>query len=261
MKLPAYQIDTFTDKVFLGNPAVVCPLESWLPTDIMQQIAMENSVAETAFFIMLDKGFAIRWFTPEIEMDLCEHATLAAAHVLFRHLNYTQPSIQFKSNSGELTVTIDLLLLTLNLPSRKPEVSDAPQAILDAIQYKPVEVLKSRDYVLVFESEEVIRQIEPNQNILNQINLDPGGVVVTARGRDVDFVSRFFTPQASIFEDPVTASAHCSLIPYWSKKLNKEVMTALQLSKIGGKLFCKNLDQRVLVSGEAVTYLEGFITI
>ena len=261
MKLPIFQVDAFTDKVFGGNPAAVCPLEHWLPDDIMQKIALENSVAETAFFIPLHDGFEIRWFTPEIEMDLCGHATLATAHVIARHLNYSLPSIKFQSKSGELMVAVENELLTLNFPSRKPEPCDIPQIILDAIQVSPVEVLKSRDYVLVFETEEVVRRIEPNQSILDQINLDPGGIVVTAKGDEVDFVSRFFTPQASIFEDPVTGSAHCSLIPYWSERLGKESMHALQVSPRVGKLFCKNLGERVLIAGEAVTYLEGSITI
>lgn len=261
MKLPIFQVDAFADKVFCGNPAAVCPLEQWLPDDVMQRIAMENSVAETAFFIRVDQGFDIRWFTPEIEMDLCGHATLATAHVIARHFNFSLPYIQFQSKSGELTVAVEEELLTLNFPSRKPVPSEAPQVILNAIQHKPVEILKSRDYVLVFEDEEVIQLLEPDQSILNQINLDPGGVVVTAKGKDVDFVSRFFTPQASIFEDPVTGSAHCSLIPYWSEKLGKDSMVALQLSPRGGKLFCKNVDERVLIAGKAVTYLEGHITV
>jgi PhzF family phenazine biosynthesis protein len=261
MKLPIFQVDAFTDKVFGGNPAAVCPLEQWLPDDVMQRIALENSVAETAFFIRLDEGFEIRWFTPEIEMDLCGHATLATAHVIARHFNFSLPYIQFQSKSGELTVTVEEELLTLNFPSRKPEPSEAPQVILDALQHEPIEILKSRDYVLVFQDEDVIRHLNPNQSILNQINLDPGGVVVTAKGEEVDFVSRFFTPQASIFEDPVTGSAHCSLIPYWSEKLGKDSMVTLQLSLRGGKLFCKNIGERVLISGEAVTYLEGHILI
>lgn len=261
MKLPIFQVDAFTSKVFGGNPAAVCPLEQWLPDDVMQQIAIENSVAETAFFIRIDQGFGIRWFTPEIEMDLCGHATLATAHVIARHLNFSLPSIQFRSKSGDLTVAVDEKLLTLNFPSRKPEPSEAPQAVLDAIQHQPVEILKARDYVLVFEDEEIIRHLKPNQHILNQINLDPGGVIVTAKGEDVDFVSRFFTPQASIFEDPVTGSAHCSLIPYWSEQLGKDSMVALQVSSRGGKLYCKNVGERVLISGEAVTYMEGHIII
>ena len=261
MRLPIFQVDAFTDRVFDGNPAAVCPLENWLADDVMQRIAMENSVAETAFFIRLDEGFAIRWFTPEIEMDLCGHATLAAAHIIARQLNYPLSSISFQSKSGKLAVKIEEKLLTLNFPARKPQPSEAPQVILDAIEYKPIEVLKSRDYLLVFEDEELIRHLKPDRSILDRINLDPGGIIVTAKGKEIDFVSRFFTPQASIFEDPVTGSAHCSLIPYWSEKLGKDSMVALQLSSRVGKLFCQNTGERVLISGEAVTYLSGHITI
>ncbi len=260
MQIPIFQVDAFTDKIFGGNPAAVCPLENWLPDDVMQKIAMENSVAETAFFIPLNDGFEIRWFTPEIEMDLCGHATLATAHIIARHMNSQMSSLKFYSKSGVLTVKVENELLTLDFPSRKPYPSDVPQIILDAFQVKPVEVLKSRDYVLVYKTEEIIRSMEPDQGILNQINLDPGGIVVTAKGDEVDFVSRFFTPQASIFEDPVTGSAHCSLIPYWSQKLNKMSMSALQLSHRIGKLQCKDLGERILISGNAITYLEGRIT-
>lgn len=260
MRLPIFQVDAFTDKVFGGNPAAVCPLERWLSDAVLQRIAMENAVAETAFFVPLKAGYEIRWFTPEIEVDLCGHATLAAAHVIARHLNYPLPSIRFQSKSGDLMVTIEDKLLTLNFPSRKPEPCEVPQAILDALQVAPVKALKSRDYVLVFENEEIVRHLKPKQNILDQINLDPGGVVVTAQGKEVDFVSRYFTPQASIFEDPVTGSAHCSLIPYWSERLGKESMLALQLSPRVGKLICRSAGERVLISGEAVTYLEGYIT-
>lgn len=261
MQLPIFQVDAFTDKIFGGNPAAVCPLENWLPDDVMQKIALENSVAETAFFIPMNDDFEIRWFTPEIEMDLCGHATLATAHVIARHLNSQLSSLKFYSKSGILNVTVENELLTMDFPSRKPEPSDVPQIIIDAFQVKPVEVLKSRDYILVFKTEEIIRSINPDQGILNQINLDPGGIVVTAIGNKVDFVSRFFTPQASIFEDPVTGSAHCSLIPYWSQKLEKKSMRALQLSSRVGKLNCIDLGERVLISGKAVTYLEGQISI
>jgi PhzF family phenazine biosynthesis protein len=261
MKIPIFQVDAFTDQLFGGNPAAVCPLDHWLQDDVMQRIALENSVAETVFFTPVQDGFAIRWFTPEIEMDLCGHATLAAAHIIARHLNYPQPSIKFSSKSGDLVVTVEEELITLDFPSRKPLLSDAPQVILDAFQAKPVEVLRSRDYVLVYESEEIIRGLAPNRTLLDQINLDPGGVVATAPGKDVDFVSRYFTPQARIFEDPVTGSAHCSLIPYWSEKLGKDSLVALQLSARVGKLYCRNAGDRVLISGQAVTFLEGQITI
>lgn len=261
MNIPIFQIDAFASKVFGGNPAAVCPLDQWLPDDVMQRIALENSVAETAFFIPQDGAFAIRWFTPEIEMDLCGHATLATAHVIARHLNEPKSPITFQSNSGTLKVTVQDKLLTLNFPSRMPLPCDVPDIILNAFQSKPLETLKSRDYVLVYENEDLIREMQPKQQLLDQINLNPGGIIITAPGDDTDFVSRFFTPQASIFEDPVTGSAHCSLIPYWSNKLGKQSMQALQLSTRGGNLGCKNLDDRVLISGEAVTYLEGTISI
>jgi PhzF family phenazine biosynthesis protein len=259
MKIPIFQVDAFTNRLFRGNPAAVCPLDSWLPDETMQKIALENSVAETAFFVSTDLGYEIRWFTPDIEQDLCGHATLAAAHVIARHLDPTRSTIRFISRSGELTVLVENDLITLNFPSRIPVPAAAPREILAAIQVKPLEVLKSRDYIFVFDNEETIRNLKPKQSILDQINLDPGGVIVTAPGKEVDFVSRFFTPQASIFEDPVTGSAHCSLIPYWGKRLGKEAMVAQQLSARGGKLYCKNQGERVLISGEAVTYMEGHI--
>ncbi len=261
MQFPLFQVDAFTDRVFSGNPAAVCPLAHWLPDEVMQKIAMENAVAETTFFVPLDDGFEIRWFTPEIEMDLCGHATLAAAHVIARHLGYPAPLIKFQSKSGVLTVAVDERRLTLDFPARKPVPGDIPPIILEAMQAKPVETLKSRDVVLVYETEDIIRRMEPNQSLLNQIDLDPGGVVITAPGDEVDFVSRYFTPQASIFEDPVTGSAHCSLIPYWSEKLGKKRMLAWQVSPRGGKLFCENLGERVLISGAAVTYMQGSIMI
>jgi PhzF family phenazine biosynthesis protein len=261
MHIPLYHVDAFTGDVFGGNPAAVCPLPRWLPDAVLQKIAMENSVAETAFFISTENGFEIRWFTPEIEMDLCGHATLAAAHVISRHLLYPLPSLKFSSRSGNLAVTMEEKLITLDFPSRQPAPCRLPAEIGQAFVEEPVEVLKSRDYVLVFENEDIIRRMAPNRSMLDRINLDPGGIAVTAPGVDVDFVSRFFTPQASIFEDPVTGSAHCSLIPYWSQRLGKASLLALQLSPRGGKLICQDRGERVLISGEAVTYLEGMITI
>lgn len=261
MQIPLFQIDAFTNKIFRGNPAAVCILEQWLADDILQNIATENSLAETAFVKPLDDGYEIRWFTPEIEMDLCGHATLASAHVIARYLNAALPSVRFYSKSGTLDVKVEDELLIMDFPSRKPGPSDIPQLILDAVKAEPVEVLKSRDYVMVFESEEIIRNMRPDQAVLNQINLDPGGVCVTAKGDKVDFVSRFFTPQAHIFEDPVTGSAHCSLIPFWSERLNKTSMKALQLSPRGGELMCRDSGERVLIAGRAVTYLKGEITL
>jgi len=261
LQIPFFHVAAFTDNVFGGNPAAVCILQNWLPDNLMQKIATENAVAETAFVIAQDRNYKIRWFTPEIEMDLCGHATLAAAHVLARHLAPSQSELKFSSNSGVLTVTVHENLISLNFPSRKPEPSNLPKEISDAFSIQPIAVLKSRDYVLVFDDENTIRNTTPNQSVLDQINLDPGGVVITSRGTSVDFVSRFFTPQASIFEDPVTGSAHCSLVPYWSGQLGKKTMNALQLSPRVGKLICENLGERVLISGEAVTYKNGHITV
>lgn len=256
-----YQIDAFTNQVFKGNPACVVPLESWLEDQLMLNIAKENGVAETAFFIPTEKGFHLRWFTPEIEMDLCGHATLATAHCIFEHLEFEEDQILFESNSGLLTVKRVGHLYQMDFPSRMP-VSDAlPVIIGEALSIKPKLVLKSRDYVLVYDSEEDIKNIRVDRSLLDQINLDPGGVVVTALGEDCDFVSRYFTPQASILEDPVTGSAHCSLIPYWSNRLGKNKLKARQLSERGGVLFCEQSYDRVLISGSAKTYLSGRIVI
>ncbi len=259
MELKVFQVDAFTDKVFGGNPACVVPLTEWLLDDLLLTIAKENAVAETAFFIPVDDHFHIRWFTPDIEMDLCGHATLATAHVLKNHLGHVSPHIQFASKSGLLLVEKQSDNYTLNFPSRMPEQSELPEVIQKAIGRQPKEVYKSRDYVLVFEKQEDIANIKWNRAILDQINLNPGGIIITAPGDTVDFVSRFFTTQSTIFEDPVTGSAHCSLIPFWSKRLNKKEMTALQLSDRVGKLTCVDAGDRVLISGQAKTYLIGSI--
>jgi PhzF family phenazine biosynthesis protein len=259
-KVRLFQVDAFTDTLFHGNPAAVCELDDWLEDDLLLKIAAENFLPETAFFIhRADGDFNLRWFTPDIEMDLCGHATLAAAHVIFNHLNYTGNIIRFHSKSGILTVTNSSGLLTLDFPSRMPVKSELPDIIRKGIGSEPREVYKARDYVLVFDTEEEVRNIKPDRSILDLINLDPGGIIVTAKGNTVDFVSRFFTPQSTIFEDPVTGSAHCSLIPFWSGKLSKSELIALQVSARGGKLFCTNKADRVLIAGYAKTYLEGFI--
>jgi PhzF family phenazine biosynthesis protein len=258
MELTFFQIDSFTDTLFGGNPAGVVPLTTWLPDSLLLKIARENAVAETAFFIIKNNDVDIRWFTPDLEMDLCGHATLATAHVLKEHLNFKDDRINFKSKSGELIVTKNKDSYTLDLPSRVPVKCELPEVIRQGIG-NPIDVLKSRDYILVFESEEDILNMKPDRSILDQINLDPGGICVTAKGKNVDFVSRFFTPQSTLFEDPVTGSAHCSLIPYWSEKLGKKEMTALQLSERIGKLHCVDACERVLISGQAKTYLIGKI--
>lgn len=257
MELDIFQVDAFTSQIFSGNPAAVCPLTEWLTDEAMQNIAMENSLAETAFFVPSNDGFEIKWFTPDIEMDLCGHATLASAHVIARHLGYNKPVINFSSNSGPLEVSVSDKLLSLNLPSRMPVLADAPKEILQAFHIKPKEILKARDYLLVYESEEDILNLAPDRTMLDKINLGPGGVIVTAKGKYVDFVSRFFTPQAHAMEDAVTGSAHCSLIPYWSDKLNKNELSALQVSSRRGVLQCRNDNDRVIISGEAITYMVG----
>lgn len=259
MKLELYQVDAFTDKLFSGNPACVVPLKNWLPDELLKKIASENAVPETAFFIETSNGFELRWFTPEIEMDLCGHATLATAHVLKTHLHHSGDKLLFHSKSGKLEVVCRNDLYILDFPSRMPKPASLPGAIKDALDKQPKEVLLARDYVLVYDKEEDIRNINVNRTIIDQINIDPGGVIITAPGNDCDFVSRFFTPQASIFEDPVTGSSHCSLIPYWSERLGKKKLIAFQLSERGGQLRCEDRGERVLIAGKAKTYLAGIL--
>jgi len=261
MKLNLYQIDAFTDKIFGGNPACVIPLKNWLPDEILLKITKENAVAETAFYIENKNKIHLRWFTPEFEMDLCGHATLATAYVLKTILNYSKDQIIFETLSGDLSVTVNNNLFTLDFPSRKPVLAQLPQLIRESLNIQPKYILKARDYVLVYETEQDINNIVINRQIFDQINLDPGGVIVTSRGENCDFVSRFFTPQASILEDPVTGSAHCSLIPYWSEQLNKKKMTAMQLSQRQGNLLCEDKGERVWISGKAKTYSIGTIWI
>ncbi len=257
MKLELYQIDTFTDKMFGGNPACVVPLTDWLSNDLLLKITKENAVAETAFFVVKNDKIHLRWFTPEIEMDLCGHATLAAAHCLKSILNYPNNRIVFETLSGDLTVLVENDMYYLDLPSRIPVVSKLPEIIKKSLNIQPNEVYKSRDYLLVYNTEQEIENIKINRQIFDQINLDPGGVVVTAKGDNCDFVSRFFTPQASILEDPVTGSAHCSLVPFWSLRLEKKELNARQISDRVGKLQCQNKGDRVVISGKAKTYSIG----
>jgi len=257
MELDLYQIDSFTDQTFGGNPACVVPLDKWLPKDIMLKIAKENAVSETAFFVDKGEKIHLRWFTPDIEMDLCGHATLAAAHCLETILNHKNKKIIFETLSGDLTVLLDKEFYKMDLPSRMPIASDLPEVIERSLNIKPKEVFRSRDYVLVYDNETEVRNIKIDRNLFGQINLGTGGVIVTALGDKCDFVSRFFTPQASILEDPVTGSAHCSLTPFWATRLNKKELYALQVSDRIGKLFCEDKDDRVVISGQAKTYSIG----
>lgn len=261
MKLNLYQVDAFTDRIFGGNPACVVPLDAWLPDELLLKIAKENAVAETAFFVDQDDKIHLRWFTPEIEMDLCGHATLATAHCLKTILDYKGDRLVFKTLSGDLEVKTGADCYTMDFPSRMPTACSLPEVILKSLNIEPRAVLRSRDFILVYNAESEIRDIKIDRMLFDQINLDPGGVVVTAPGDHCDFVSRFFTPQASILEDPVTGSAHCSLIPFWAERLNKSKLSALQVSERLGKLSCEAKGDRVLISGQARTYSIGSIWI
>lgn len=264
MNIPIYQADAFTDTLYGGNPAAICPLQEWLPDAVMQRIAAENNLAETAFFVKTNKGYLLRWFTPEVEIDLCGHATLASAHILFTELGYTEPVIYFETvKAGVLTVTRDGNKYTLDFPSRPPQpVSDLPMDLISALGGKiPVEVLKAQNYLVVYETEEDVRDLKPDFSLLAKV--DAHGIIVTAEGNshDVDFVSRFFAPLVGINEDPVTGSAHCNLIPYWADVLQKDQLHAYQISARKGELWCQLKGDRVLMSGKAVTYLKGEIFI
>ena len=252
-----YQIDAFTHTIFGGNPACVVPLKSWLPDETLLKITQENAVAETAFFVPKGDRFHLRWFTPEIEMDLCGHATLATAHCLKTILKYPSNNIVFETVSGNLSVAVKDGFYFLDFPSRIPVPAALPELIEKSLNIPPKEVYKSRDYVLVYDAEQDIKNIKINRQIFDQINLGTGGVIVTSKGTSCDFVSRFFTPQASILEDPVTGSAHCSLIPFWAKKLDKKELSAMQLSKRKGILNCTDKNDRVIISGQAKTYSIG----
>lgn len=261
MQYQIFQVDSFTNEVFKGNPACVVPLKEWLSDDILLKIAKENAVAETAFFIHEGDIFHLRWFTPDLEMDLCGHATLATAHVIKSELNYSSDVIYFKTLSGNLSVCFDFDFYYLNFPSRKADKTILPNEIKSALNIQPKEVYKSRDYVLVYDNEQAIQDLQIHRPTFDKINLGTGGVIVTSKGKDVDFVSRFFTPQATILEDPVTGSAHCSLIPYWSAVLSKTKLSALQISERGGVLSCENKGDRVLIGGQAVTFSSGWFKI
>lgn len=259
--IPIYQADAFTDKLFGGNPAAVCPLKEWLPAPQMQKIAAENNLAETAFFIEQGTDFELRWFTPELEIDLCGHATLATAHIIFTETGYEGNEIRFHTlRAGTLTVTRKDDCYTLNFPSRIAEPSKTPDGLLEALGGNPpLEVLRSRDYMLVYRTEAEIRALKPDYKALSKI--DALGVIVTAPGDKSDFVSRFFAPAAGINEDPVTGSAHCNLIPYWANKLNKNELNAFQVSARLGELWCELKGDRVLMTGKGVTYMKGEIYI
>jgi len=257
MKIPYFHVDAFTSRVFAGNPAGVCLLETWPPDDVLQRIAFENNLSETAFVIARDGWFDLRWFTPAVEVDLCGHATLAAAFVLFTHLAHAGPTVRFESKSGLLVVERAGDRLVLDFPARPAEPCPTPEALTRGLGCTPVEVRRARDYLAILPAAEDVRTLKPDLQALSE--LDCLGIIVTAPGAGVDFVSRFFAPRAGIPEDPVTGSAHCSLIPYWSARLGKKHLTAQQLSARGGELFCEDAGARVKIGGRAVTYLRGEI--
>ena len=257
MKIRQYQVDAFASRSFEGNPAAVCPLESWLEDDLLQAIAEENNLSETAFLVASENGFKLRWFTPVKEVDLCGHATLAAAHVIFEALDYSRQSVVFETRSGELTVEKIGKLLRMKFPASPPKLNEIPELLVKGLGQRPAEVLAADDYMAVFDSEATVRAITPNHEMLGQLDLR--GVIITAPGVGVDFVSRFFAPKYGIPEDPVTGSAHCELAPYWAEKLGKNTLSAKQVSRRGGNINCEVKGDRVLLSGQAVTFMEGDI--
>lgn len=256
-----YQVDAFTDKVFSGNPAAVCPLDHWLEDELLQKIAKENNLAETAFYVKDNDQYQLRWFTPKVEVDLCGHATLASAFVLFHHEGHKGDIIQFHSpRSGRLTVVKQSQLLTLNFPTDTINRIELTSEILDGFSLAPITAYKGKtDYLLVYTSESDILALKPNLEAIAALPVR--GVIVTAKGEHVDFVSRFFAPQSGIDEDPVTGSAHTTLTPYWSKELDKKDMTAIQLSDRKGYLKCTYLKDRVEISGQCALYLTGHINL
>jgi len=256
-----YQVDAFTNKVFGGNPAAVCPLNTWLDDTIMQQIAMENNLAETAFYVKKGEQYELRWFTPTVEVDLCGHATLAAAHILFNIEHYSGDVIRFYSpRSGTLTVSKKEDLLTLDFPTDSIKEIEITKVLSDGFNIKPLKAFKGKtDYMLIYENETQIRSIIPDFDHISK--LDARGIIVTAKGDTVDFVSRFFAPQSGVNEDPVTGSAHTSLTPYWTKTLGKKELMAIQLSKRKGHLQCTYANDRVKISGQAKLYMTGEIYI
>jgi len=259
MKQIIYQVDAFANTLFSGNPAAVCPLDKWLDDDLMQKIAMENNLAETAFYVKNNDGYELRWFTPCAEVDLCGHATLATAFVLFYQEGHRGNSIRFYSpRSGLLTVERNDELLTMNFPSDILEKVEITEELIAGFNISPKMAFKGKtDYLLIYDSENEIKSIKPNIDAISKV--DARGIIVSAKGDNVDFVSRFFAPQVGVNEDPVTGSAHTSLTPFWAKELNKKEMSAIQLSQRKGYLQCKYLENRVEISGQCKLYLLGEI--
>ncbi|MCP4214453.1 MAG: PhzF family phenazine biosynthesis protein [bacterium] len=261
MKIPIYQIDTFTDTQFKGNPAAVCPLEEWPDRQLLHDIAAENNLYETAFYVAKGDIFEIRWFTPEIEVDLCGHGTLAAAYVIFHYSDFDGDIIRFHSKHGELKVSRNEEMLTLDFPANVAEPVEIPGRLAEALGMKPLETRKSMDLLALFEKEEDIVIMNPDFDLLHDILMEIKclGIIVTAPGSKTDFVSRFFAPTVGAGEDPVTGAAHTTLTPFWAEKLEKDSFHVRQLSRRGGELLCKLEGDRVFISGKAVAYMKGEI--
>jgi len=258
MELELYQVDAFADGVFSGNPAAVVPLFEWLSDELMQNIALENNLPETAFFVRKGEYFELRWFTPEIEVDLCGHATLASAHVLYEYLEYDDPVVVFETKSGRLFVDREGDLYSMDFPAWGIREIQVTERVSKALGERPAELyMGERDMMAVFELEEQIRSLNPDYRLVSQ--LDGMCMICTAPGLDFDFVSRSFVPEAGIAEDPVTGSAHCSLVPFWADRLNKTELTAYQASERGGTLACEHMGDRIKIAGKAVTYMKGTI--
>ncbi len=261
MKVPIYQVDAFTSEIFSGNPAAVCILDSWIEDRLLQSVAAENNLSETAFLVRNDDGFDLRWFTPTTEVALCGHATLASAFVLFSYQNWPEEDIRFMTRkSGQLIVAKRDGLFEMDFPSRPAYSRTPPIGLKEALNVSPIAVLGSvEDVLVVLDSERAVQEIQPDFSALGRVECR--GTIVTARGSRSDFVSRFFAPRVGVPEDPVTGSAHCVLIPYWANELGKKNLRALQISKRGGELICVHAGERVKISGKAVLYLEGTITL
>jgi PhzF family phenazine biosynthesis protein len=263
MKIPIYQVDAFADQLFKGNPAAICPINEWLSDETMQNMGLENNLSETAFIVKGGNDYHIRWFTPLAEVELCGHATLAAAHVVFNHLNHTSNNITFHSKSGPLQVNRqDNGLITLHFPNNNPEkINDIPPGMHEGLGVdNSCPVFKtSFDYMVVLPSQNAVEALRPDFKLLSKTPCR--GIITTARGNDVDFVSRCFYPRTGVDEDPVTGSAHTIMVPYWAAQLNKTKMKAVQLSKRGGQLDVELLGNRVLMSGHAITYIVGEVII
>ena len=263
MKLTLYQIDAFTNQLFGGNPAAVIPLKKWIDDGLMQKLAMENNLAETVFFVPSEKkgvDFDIRWFTPVLEINLCGHATLASAYVIFDILKTKKRKVVFNSKSGLLTVTKKKNILEMDFPSWPPErITEYPDELLACLGNPEIAgVHKNREYIVELINEDAVRNCNPDFSLMKKVDKM---VIITAPGKEVDFVSRFFAPTSGIDEDPVTGSAHSQLIPFWSEKLGKKKMTAKQLSQRGGDIYCEHKGERVMMGGECVFYMKGVICI